>query len=408
LGAVSSKTLRDDVGMWFARIKGKEQEYLKIGEEVKKQLMWALRDVSFDIKDGEVLGILGKNGAGKSTLLKILSRVTKPTTGEIKIKGRIASLLEVGTGFHPELTGRENIFLNGSILGMSKAEIKKNLEEIIAFSGVEKYIDTPVKRYSSGMYVRLAFAVAAHLDPEILIVDEVLAVGDFEFQKKCIGKMKDVSTSGRTVVFVSHSMQAVKSLCTRAVMLQAGVVAKEGNVNDVVDFYLKDGAEQIKNGVIPDNASKYNSGDAKFKTIAIINEKGEQINNLYFDQLITVQLELETYRTVDECVIELGFGNSEDRFTFTSTGDMAGKTIKLEKGKHKLSVELNPKLLPGDYSVYLGVHDMSKTGLTLDYVEKIFDITVYKFTADNNSNFLFNASLGKVRQEGKWTITQNK
>lgn len=200
---------------------------------------WALNDVSFEIKKGEVIGIIGKNGAGKSTLLKILSQITKPTTGRIEINGRVASLLEVGTGFHPELTGRENIYLNGTILGMTRREVKEKFDEIVAFSGVEKFIDTPVKHYSSGMYVRLAFAVAAHLEPEILIIDEVLAVGDAEFQKKCLGKMKEVAGHGRTVIFVSHNMEAVKSLCERAVFLEKGQVIKDASPAEVIDFYLQ-------------------------------------------------------------------------------------------------------------------------------------------------------------------------
>lgn len=203
---------------------------------------WALKDVSFDIQQGDRVGIIGRNGAGKSTLLKILSRITEPTSGRVSIKGRVASLLEVGTGFHPELTGRENIFLNGAILGMSKAEIKSKFDEIVAFAEVEKFLDTPVKRYSSGMYVRLAFAVAAHLEPEILIVDEVLAVGDAQFQKKCLGKMQDVSTQGRTVLFVSHSMAAIKNLCSKTVYLDSGKVRSIGKTEDGIAEYLKDGA----------------------------------------------------------------------------------------------------------------------------------------------------------------------
>ena len=234
LGEVSTGTLSHDLNRWFAKIRGKEDPYLKVGDtndrtqKAQSNYVWSLKDVSFDVKQGEVLGIIGRNGAGKSTLLKILSKVTQPTTGKIKVKGRIASLLEVGTGFHPELTGRENIFLNGAILGMTKAEIKRKFDEIVDFSGVERYIDTPVKRYSSGMYVRLAFAVAAHLEPEILIVDEVLAVGDAEFQKKCLGKMKDVSGEGRTVLFVSHNLPSLKAICNRGVLLNKGVVEGQG------------------------------------------------------------------------------------------------------------------------------------------------------------------------------------
>ncbi|HEA29145.1 MAG TPA: ATP-binding cassette domain-containing protein [Leeuwenhoekiella sp.] len=245
LGLVGSGTLRDDFKRFVARVRGKEDPFLKVGSVNDRSMrsdsdyVWALQDINFEVKRGEVLGIIGKNGAGKSTLLKILSRVTAPTTGTIKSKGRIASLLEVGTGFNPELTGRENIYLNGAILGMTRAEITSKLDEIIDFSGCERYIDTPTKRYSSGMTVRLAFAVAAHLEPEILVVDEVLAVGDAEFQKKAIGKMQDISSgAGRTVLFVSHNMGSVQQLCTRAIVLDNGNTAFEGTTTAAVRYYL--------------------------------------------------------------------------------------------------------------------------------------------------------------------------
>jgi len=244
LGEIGTGTLGQDMNRAWARLRGKEDPYAKIGESNDRttrsdsEFVWSLRDVSFDVKQGEVLGIIGRNGAGKSTLLKILSKITAPTSGRIKIKGRIASLLEVGTGFHPELTGRENIFLNGAILGMSKVEIRNKFDEIVDFSGVERYIDTPVKRYSSGMYVRLAFAVAAFLEPEILIIDEVLAVGDAEFQKKCLGRMKEVSVNdGRTVLFVSHNLDAVRSLCSSAIFLKNGELNYTGTVEDTLSKY---------------------------------------------------------------------------------------------------------------------------------------------------------------------------
>jgi lipopolysaccharide transport system ATP-binding protein len=244
LGLVGTGTITHDLNRWWHVVRGKEDPYLKIGEvndrsaKAHSKYIWALKDISFDVKQGEVLGIIGKNGAGKSTLLKILSRVTSPSTGSIKAKGRIASLLEVGTGFHPEMTGRENIFMNGSIMGMTKAEIKRKLDEIVDFAGVEKYIDTPVKRYSSGMTVRLGFAIAAHLEPEILVVDEVLAVGDAEFQKKAIGKMKDVSTSeGRTVLFVSHNMASIQLLCPSSVVLENGGISHIGSTTEAVNIY---------------------------------------------------------------------------------------------------------------------------------------------------------------------------
>lgn len=248
LGEISTGTLSQDLTRWWAGIRGREDPYQKIGQVNNRtsggtsDFVWALQDISFEVKKGEILGIIGRNGAGKSTLLKILSRVTKPTTGRIRVRGRMASLLEVGTGFHPELTGRENIFLNGAILGMRREETRRKLDEIVDFAGVERYLDTPVKRYSSGMYVRLAFAVAAHLEPEILIVDEVLAVGDAEFQKKCLGKMKDVSENdGRTVLFVSHNMEAVQNLCNRGMLLAQGQLVTVGDLKSVVNQYLSNG-----------------------------------------------------------------------------------------------------------------------------------------------------------------------
>jgi lipopolysaccharide transport system ATP-binding protein len=244
LGDFGTGTISRDIERFWARLRGKEDPFLKIGEvndRTKKgegDIVWSLNDLNFEVEQGDAVGIIGRNGAGKSTLLKILSRVTSPTSGSVKIKGRIASLLEVGTGFHPELSGKENIFLNGAILGMRKAEIKRKFDEIVDFAGVERYIDTPVKRYSSGMYVRLAFAVAAHLESEILIVDEVLAVGDAEFQKKCVGKMGDVSRSeGRTILFVSHNMDSVRSLCNKGLVLNNGQIIFNGDVNEAVQTY---------------------------------------------------------------------------------------------------------------------------------------------------------------------------
>lgn len=293
LGTIGTGTLSQDLNRWWANIRGKEDPYLKIGEtndrtqKGESRFVWALRDINFKIEQGDVVGIIGKNGAGKSTLLKILSRVTSPTTGDIKIKGRIASLLEVGTGFHPEMTGRENIFMNGSIMGMTKAEIRRKFDEIVDFAGVAKYVDTPVKRYSSGMMVRLGFAIAAHLEPEILVVDEVLAVGDAEFQKKAIGKMQDVSKGeGRTVLFVSHNMAAVRSLCTRGVILKNGTIDFIGNIPDTLDHYLKDDDgkqnELIKNNIkwkkntIKINNIKINNTEESYSTI----ENGQKYLNI--------------------------------------------------------------------------------------------------------------------------------
>jgi len=247
LGVIGASSLQRDLNRWWARTRGRPDPYLKIGKEDLAEhtgeYIWALDDISFEVQQGEALGIIGRNGAGKSTLLKVLSQVTAPTKGKVKVKGRIGSLLEVGTGFHPELTGRENIYLNGAILGMTHTEVERKFDEIVDFSGVERFIDTPVKRYSSGMYVRLAFAVAAHLDPEILIVDEVLAVGDAEFQKKCLGKMDDVAHEGRTVLFVSHTMAAIKNLCSDAIWLENGRVKFRGSPRKTIAKYLSKNSE---------------------------------------------------------------------------------------------------------------------------------------------------------------------
>ena len=323
LGQVGTGSLSQDVNRWWHKVRGKEDPTLKITESNdpvthdNSGFIWALKDISFSVNHGEVLGIIGRNGAGKSSLLKILSKVTSPTKGQIILNGRVASLLEVGTGFHPELTGRENIFLNGAILGMTKREITQKFDEIVAFSGVEKYIDTPVKRYSSGMYVRLAFAVAAHLEPEILIVDEVLAVGDVDFQKKCMGKMKDVARHGRTVIFVSHNMEAVKNLCTRAILMEHGTIVSEGLPSDVIETYLmsrnqSDWGKEYSELEAPGNAY------TRLKSIELIpiREDGKPIISVkstleikisfwnYVEDLVA-NLSLHLYAATGECVFNV-------------------------------------------------------------------------------------------------------
>ena len=317
LGEIGTGTLSQDLNRTWARLRGKEDPFAKIGEtndRTKKgssDFVWSLKDVSFEVKQGEVLGIIGRNGAGKSTLLKILSKVTAPTTGRIKVRGRIASLLEVGTGFHPELTGRENIFLNGAILGMTKTEIRSKFDEIVDFSGVERYIDTPVKRYSSGMYVRLAFAVAAFLEPEILIVDEVLAVGDAEFQKKCLGRMKDVSVNdGRTVLFVSHNMEAVQNLCTHALLMQQGSVIYDGDIQSTISTYvskfLKQETEKVwEKAKAPGNDKarllKAKVSNLQSGSVTRFNTKSGFQLELEINNLVSEEQQLDvTYHLVDE------------------------------------------------------------------------------------------------------------
>ena len=297
LGLVSTKTLSHDIRrFWITNVLGKEDPYLKIGEtndrstKGSSEYVWALRDINFKVEQGDVVGIIGKNGAGKSTLLKLLSKVTGPTTGTIRAKGRIGSLLEVGTGFHSEMTGRENIFLNGAILGMTKQEIARKLDEIVDFSGCERYIDTPVKRYSSGMMVRLGFAVAAHLDPEILVVDEVLAVGDAEFQKKAIGKMQDVSKGeGRTVLFVSHNMTSVRNLCHHGVLLENGKVKFHGDIEETINTYLNEKVAQCRATPWNPDEGPWENG-IRLRSAKILNK--EEI--LYAGDAIELEFEIES------------------------------------------------------------------------------------------------------------------
>jgi lipopolysaccharide transport system ATP-binding protein len=322
LGMIGGGTLKEDLNRYWAKLRGKPDPTLKIGEEHHARKMgeqfWALDDVSFQVKEGEVLGIIGRNGAGKSTLLKILSQVTAPTSGEIKIKGRIASLLEVGTGFHPELTGRENVFLNGAILGMTKAEIRRKFDEIVAFSGIEEFIDTPVKRYSSGMYVRLAFAVAAHLEPEILIVDEVLAVGDADFQKKCMGKMQDVSKNGRTILFVSHNMAAVGKLCDQSILLDGGRIRLAGATDEVLPHYLKVGTQS--NGIRTWDKSDKNADDPRLKirVLRILAPDGSITGHVDIRKPFTIEIEYQLLETLPQFRIGLKIVASDGTIAFSS------------------------------------------------------------------------------------------
>jgi lipopolysaccharide transport system ATP-binding protein len=304
LGVVGTGTLQHDLNRWWHQVRGKEDPYLRIGETNDRSTkgtsdyVWALQDINFEVERGEVLGIIGKNGAGKSTLLKILSKVVAPTTGSIKSRGRIASLLEVGTGFNGEMTGRENIFLNGAILGMTKKEITAKIDAIIDFSGCERYIDTPVKRYSSGMTVRLAFAVAAFLEPDILIIDEVLAVGDAEFQKKAIGKMQDISrTGGRTVLFVSHNMAAVKQLCTKAIVLEYGSVVFEGDVDNGIDFYLNSENDSFDDNAINEFIKNQNDDFFVLKKVSLHQDFSSE-NNFYTNKDIFITIEYEVINDI--------------------------------------------------------------------------------------------------------------
>jgi lipopolysaccharide transport system ATP-binding protein len=379
LGQVGTGTLSHDLNRWWHQVRGKEDPYLKIGDTNDRSTkgtsdyVWALQDINFEVERGEVLGIIGKNGAGKSTLLKILSKVTAPTTGSIKCGGRIASLLEVGTGFNGEMTGRENIFLNGAILGMTKREITSKIDEIIEFSGCERYIDTPVKRYSSGMTVRLAFAVAAFLEPEILVIDEVLAVGDAEFQKKAIGKMQDISRSGgRTVLFVSHNMEAVRQLCTRCILLENGSVVLVGDINKVVNHYLKSDFRS--------NSWTGEDGDDSMKLLKaeIYNENHSE--NLLNTDLIHIVFKFEIGEKFKDIVIGVSIfsaiGNPLVGLLYNDYNDLN----EIEPGVYEVSFAIpSNSLATGDYEV--------EFNLSIPFIKK--------FTSDK-SNLLFSVSTDTV------------
>ena len=403
LGLVSTRTLSHDLNRWWkTKILRKEDPYLKIGEvndrahKGESDYVWALKDINLKVEQGEVLGIIGKNGAGKSTLLKILSRVTSPTTGTIRARGRIASLLEVGTGFHPEMTGRENIYMNGAILGMTKKEIDRKLDEIVDFSGVERYIDTPVKRYSSGMTVRLGFAIAAHLEPEILVVDEVLAVGDAEFQKKAIGKMQDVSRGdGRTVLFVSHNMGSIKALCQKGILLKNGEINYCGNIESVIDFYMTEQTEiELNSGlfnVFPDSSNK-------FLYLKILNSKGQPVTEVMTGETIHFQMEIQNCNFDETMGIGIYFMNQYGDRIAGITTFYSNIEIKNNSNSNKIIdlKILNFPLTAGVYNIELAL--AKKNVCRLDYHEKASKLTVVDGIYNVGSH------LGYVYLNGKWTI----
>lgn len=359
IGELGTGTVSYDLERWWAKLRGKEDPYLKVGqtnirtEKGTSNIVYSLQDINFEIEQGTAVGVIGKNSAGKSTLLKILSRVTSPTTGQIKIKGRVASLLEVGTGFHPELTGRENIYLNGAILGMTKAEIASKFDEIVDFSGVERYIDTPVKRYSSGMYVRLAFAVAAHLEPDILVVDEVLAVGDVEFQRKAISKMQDVSTKeGITVLFVSHNMASIQTLCQQIIYLEHGMLKKMGPTNEVISMYLS--SKQIENLRLQDITNRNGNGCLRFTDGKISDVKAgtDWIVETFSDIKIQLHYQLMQQVNVKQARIDIGINNLlGDRVAWMST-ELVAFNPNIQSGVLNFYIDHLP-LSPGDYTCNL-------------------------------------------------------
>jgi len=344
--------------------------FFKRNDDPKKaETIWALKDVSFEVKEGEILGIIGPNGAGKSTLLKILSRITKPTHGNARINGRVGSLLEVGTGFHPELTGRENIYLNGAVLGMKKSEIKQKFAEIVAFAEIEKFLDTPVKRYSSGMYVRLAFAVAAHLEPEILLVDEVLAVGDAAFQKKCLGKMENVSTKGRTIVFVSHNMGAITGLCERAIWLNNGVIEADGNSKDTVSHYL---SSAVNRPLQSTRKTGFDSQDMEIERVVLKDEQGEITTNFKHGSDITIEIQYHAFKRIPKPYFWIGIGS-----LFGANMLLDGLRPDHIDGKGTISCTFKGlNLFPQSYSVNVGARNQNGVELLVPTIKDAAVINV--------------------------------
>lgn len=381
LGTVGTGTLGDDLKRWWYGIRGKEDPFLKVGaindrgSLASEDYVWALKDINFDVKQGEVLGIIGKNGAGKSTLLKLLSRVTSPTTGSIKTRGRIASLLEVGTGFHGELTGRENIFMNGAVLGMTRSEIKNKLDEIIAFSDCEKYIDTPVKRYSSGMTVRLGFAVAAHLEPEILVVDEVLAVGDADFQKKAIGKMQDLSTGkGRTVLFVSHNMASVSSLCNRVLLLNNGGVIFNGDTYEGINNYLN-AYKSVKKSSIREITQRKGKGEIKIIDILFFDKMKNRIGILRTGQKVTFRIFFENPEKLYMLKCRLSVAIKKDGANFILLSSEIG-TNQYFSVRSDGYIDFNIQKFPLTKSTYKLDFFLEADGEIQDWIEDAYEFTV--------------------------------
>lgn len=393
LGKIGSGTLYRDLNVWWARMRGKPNPYLKIGQvndrtqKADGDYVWALQNINFKIEEGEVVGIIGSNGAGKSTLLKILSRVTTPTTGRITTYGRIASLLEVGTGFHQEMTGRENIYMNGAIMGMTKHDIDRKLDEIVDFAGVEKYIDTPVKRYSSGMTVRLGFAVAAFLEPEILVVDEVLTVGDAEFQKKAIGKMNDVAhESGRTVLFVSHNMAAVRNLCTRGVVLKNGTLVFDGLTTEAVDYYLDNNITNLVSHSIIGKGNRTKSEcdtphDIEFKEVWLLNEN---VDSIATDECLRIKILMARNNgKKSACQYSVIITDVTD----VKILNIVSNIVKIPQGKDKYFVNLtlsNLGLPQGRYKIQLaaGIKEFDKANVNFDVV---FDVLSFEIKYLNSS-----------------------
>jgi len=395
MGTIGSGSLRDDFVIWWANIRGKENPLLKIGESTERiegEYFWALRDINLKVKEGEVLGIIGENGAGKSTLLKILSRITSPTEGEFHLGGRLSSLIEVGTGFHGELTGRENIYLNGAIHGMARSEIDRRLDEIVDFAGVGEYIDTPVKRYSSGMYVRLGFAVAAHLNSEILLVDEVLAVGDIEFQNKALGKMKDVALEGRTILFVSHNMDAIRRLCTRVILFEDGIVKENGSVDDIITKYFLQNSPieltsqiELPKSILPDimrinNRENKNQLSVCGNHLSFFNNDSKPQYIFKIGETWKIRIDFEVHNPLEHCIVAVGLVTIKHVAIVT----FWSKPKKLTPGKYFAQFDVDIPLKACDIQFAVGISNYERS---IYYAEGIGRVSIMEISKETSQPF---------------------
>lgn len=417
LGSLGAKTFADDIRSFWNKITGKEApldpkviEQINITEgatdstQRKKNEFWALRNLNFEIKPGEVVGIIGHNGAGKSTLLKVLSRITEPTTGRITLRGRVSSLLEVGTGFHPDLTGRENTYLNGAIHGMTRKEIDAKFDQIVEFAKIEKFIDTPVKRYSSGMYVRLAFAVAAHLEPEILIVDEVLAVGDAAFQSRCLKKMNDISKQGRTVIFVSHIMTSVKALCSRCYLLDHGQITAEGATLEIINQYLTRGHTIGNSDAIEPDIFSCDTGEARFSSILLSDTSGTPKADFFYRDPIHLTLCFTVFEALDELIFSVYFCSMDGNpISLGCSVDIPNQSFPVQPGKYSVLIKAKPNLLPGKY--FTKAVMLHPNGDSICAIERVCDFNVQRFAQDDRVSYQWTRSNALTMMATEWELT---
>lgn len=395
-------------GMLRDEIVSKTKKLFSSEKECKEDF-WALKNISFEVNEGDRVGIIGRNGAGKSTLLKILSRITEPTEGIITLRGKVASLLEIGTGFHPELTGTENIYFNGSILGMTRNEIKRKFDEIVAFAEVEQFLNTPLKRYSSGMYLRLAFAVAAHLDPEVLIIDEVLAVGDAAFQRKCLKKMDDISKQGKTILFVSHNISTISSLCDSVIFIKDGRLVKQGDTDETIKEYLNENQQIISEGNIPRNLyrrNNYTTGEAYIEKLLLQNSEDKITNEFYFGEPIKFIIEVSVEKKIESSFLQIILYNQagERILSLNDTNNSEYSFKDFEVGHYQIETICKAKLLPADFSV--SVFIANQTGTPIDFVENISPFSVSKIGLTQNTNYPWGSVHGFVEINPSYTYNK--